>query len=148
MSADGPGLSHHPAPARNALSTARAAFMLCTGPLAWFAQLCIGYALLSWPCYPYDLRLASPVAGYGGTRLVALLLLLACAFLAMAAGVSSWRLLDAAKGERSGGHAELIHVGHGRTRFIALWGLILGFSFAVTTLATLAGFALVPRCAG
>jgi hypothetical protein len=117
------------------------------GPLAWLAQLAIGYSLLSWPCFPFDLRLDQPLPGYEGTRTVALILLLACAALATASGVSAWRKLRSVLDEKEGGHRHLIHIGHGRTRFVALWGVILGFGFALATLPTLAGFALVPRCA-
>lgn len=138
----------HPAPKSDELSSARTTFLLTTGPLAWLAQLAIGYGLLSWPCFPLDLRLDAPLPGYEGTRAVALLLLLACAVLAAASGIVAWRTLRAVMDEKQGDHRHLIHIGHGRTRFVALWGVILGFGFSIATLATLAGFALVPRCAG
>lgn len=148
MSRDRSSLSHHPAPHADRLSTPAASFILLTGPLAWFVQLCTGFMLLSWPCYPGDIRLVEPLAGYGWTRLAALLVLLACALLAAASGAFAWRKYQEVREEREGGHADLIHIGHGRTRFIALWGAILGVGFTLTTLATLAGFALVPRCIG
>lgn len=148
MSRDSSALSHHPAPHADRLPAASAAFMLFTGPLAWFLQLCAGFMLLSWPCYPGNHRLADPLAGYGWTRLAALLILLACAILAATSGLFAWRKYREVQGERGGGHADLIHVGHGRTRFMALWGIILGTGFTLTTLATLVGFALVPRCVG
>ena len=148
MTREQSGLSHHPAPHGDRLSTGKAAFLLFTGPLAWFAQLCIGYGLMSWPCFPHDEKLMAPLAGYEATRAIALVLLLACAVLAAVSGFVALRTLREVKGEREGGHEDLIHIGHGRTRFTALWGAILGLGFAITTLATLAAFALVPRCAG
>lgn len=144
----GGGLSHHPAPHRDEMSTLRAFVLLFTGPTAWFVQFCVGVQLASWPCYPADTRYLVPIEGYGWTREAALVLLLLCALAAAISGLASWRLLQRVSDEREGGHAELAEVGHGRTRFIALWGTILGAGFVVATLFTLAGFAMVPRCAG
>ena len=141
-------LSHHPAPKGDELSPRMIAFLLYTGPLAWFAQLCIGMMLTSWPCFPGMERLGSPLKGYEWTRPAALLILLLCALLATVSGIVGFRKLQAVKEEREGGHHELIEVGHGRTRFVALWGTILGFSFTVATLVTLVAFTMVPRCAG
>jgi len=148
MTDDRQSVSHHPAPRADRLSTGMATFILFTGPVAWLVQLCVGAMLLSWPCFPDMARLAHPIAGYGWTRLAALLILLGCALLAAVSGFVAWRKLREVRDEREGDEGDLIHIGHGRTRFTALWGMILGWGFAVATLATLAGFALVPRCAG
>lgn len=141
-------LSHHPAPAADQLSTGMAAFLLYTGPAAWFVQLCTGEILTSWPCFPTLKRLDEPLAGYDWTRTAAIVVLLVCAALAAASGVAAWHKLQSVMGEREGGHADLIEIGHGRTRFVALWGTILGVGFTVATLVTLVAFILVPRCLG
>lgn len=148
MSRDRQALSHHPAPQTERLSTPMTFFMLFGGPAAWLVQLCIGDALLSWPCFPSISKLSAPTPGYDWTGTAAWALLLAATGVALAATLLSGLRLRELKDEDEGGHAELMHVGHGRTRFIALWGVILGAGFAVATLATVAGFALVPRCAG
>lgn len=126
------------------LSRGWSAFMLFTGPLAWFAQLCIGFALLSWPCFPYDQHLAAPLDGFGWTRGAALLLLIACAALAALSGYVSWSTLAEIRARGDGAPDPA----RGRARFTTLWGTLLGVGFALATLATLAGFALVPRCIG
>lgn len=148
MSRDPQALSHHPSPQAEEVSAAMTALMLFTGPLAWFAQFCIGFALASQPCFSGPDRQAMPIQGYGWTGTAALILLIVCALLASGSALVSWRALQRVKGEEGGDHADLIEVGHGRTRFTALWGTILGAGFAVATLATLTGFAMVPRCAG
>lgn len=142
------GLRHHPAPQGDRLSTPMAAFMLLTGPLAWFVQLCVGDMLTGWSCYPGDIRLFAPLNGYGWTYPAAVAILLACAALAALSGWVSWRKLQEVRHEREGGHRDLIHIGHGRTRFIALWSTIFGSCFAIAALVTLAAFALVPPCLG
>jgi hypothetical protein len=141
-------LAHQPARASTKLSTGRGAFLLFTGPCAWLVQLCIGDSLLSWPCFPLDVRRDAPLVGYEATWSIALILLLICALLAFIAGLASWRTLRDVQKEGDGGHPQLVPVGQGRTRFVALWGVVLGFGFTAATLVTLAGFALVPRCAG
>lgn len=141
-------MSGHPAPQRDAVSPRLAAFMLFTGPLAWFAQFCIGVALTDWPCFPDVDRRTVPVEGYYWSGDAALAVLVLCALLSIASGLVSWRALRRVSDEKPGGHAHLIETGHGRTRFVALWGTILGASFSVATLTTLAGFAMVPRCLG
>ncbi|MBV9841806.1 MAG: hypothetical protein JOY99_09810 [Sphingomonadaceae bacterium] len=142
------GLSHHPAPKAEQLSTTKAWFMLAGGAGAWFVQLCFGYGLLSWSCYPYDIRLATPLPGYGGSLLATLIVSIACAIVALLSGYVSRRSFEEVKDEHGGSHEEHLHTGQGRTRFIAHWGMILGFSFAATIVATFVAFALVPRCAG
>ena len=78
----------------------------------------------------------------------ALAVLLLCALVALAAGLLSWRKLREVKDEHPSDGRHLVEAGHGRTRFVALWGVILGLGFTVATLVTLVAFALVPRCAG
>ena len=148
MSRDPESLSHHPAPHAERLSTGMAWFMLFGGPLAWLVQLSIGYMLVSWPCFPSGDKLAAPLAGYGWTGSAALIALFLAVVVAAAAGYTSWGKLREVRDEKEGGHADLMDVGHGRTRFVALWGAFLGGGFAVTTLVTLLGFVLVPRCLG
>ena len=61
-------------------------------------------------------------------------------------GHGALHLLRLVHDEGEGSHEDLLEIGHGRTRFIVLWAAYLGAGSAVATLATLAGFALVPRC--
>ena len=141
-------MSGHPAPQRDAVPSWLAAFMLFTGPLAWFIQFCVGVTLTDWPCFPKIDRHIAPVEGYHWAGAAALAVVLLCALLSIASGFVSWRALQKVADEKPGGHAHLIETGHGRTRFIALWGTILGASFTVAILTALAGFAMVPRCLG
>jgi len=142
------GGEHHPAPHRDRLSPLSASLLLYVGPLAWFVQLCAGVMLTSWPCFPSMERRAVPLPGYAWTHAGALALLVLCAVAAGFTGVLSWRKFREGRGERGDGKTALIEVGHGRTRFVALWGTYLGLGFALSTLVTLVAFAMVPRCLG
>src|SRR5512140_3829668 len=60
-------LSHHPAPQRDRVSSLESLFGLIGGPAAWFIQLCAGYTLASWPCFPMDERRMFPLRNYNWT---------------------------------------------------------------------------------
>ena len=138
----------HPAPHGHKLSTGRAFFMLFGGPVAWFVQLCGSVWLLGWPCFPMTDRYAVPMPPFGWTRPAAIVLLVVSVAIAVAAGWVSLITLRAVMAEKEGSHTDLIEIGHGRTRFTAMWGAILGFGFAVATLLTIIPFLTVSRCAG
>ncbi|MBW8843010.1 MAG: hypothetical protein JF608_14660 [Sphingomonadales bacterium] len=139
---------HHPAPHRDQLSGWTASVLLYTGPLAWLLQICVGEMMTSWPCFPDSDRRDAPIAGYEWTWTAAIIVLALCAAAACTTGVLAWRKFRDVREEREGGHESLLEIGHGRTRFVALWGAYLGLGFAVATLLTLTAFALVPPCLG
>jgi hypothetical protein len=123
--ADG-GLSHHPAPERGRVGLPALAFGLVGGPFAWAVQLCAGSALSGVPRQGAVFWIL-----YGAT------VLLACASLAVA-------LRSYARSQRElhgGSHEELLEIGVGRTRFLAIWGVLLSSAFAIFAAAN--GVALV-----
>jgi hypothetical protein len=69
-------------------------------------------------------------------------------FIAMVAVWVSWRNLRKTHDEHPGGHGHLMETGTGRTRFLALWGVMLGGGFALASVVTGVAFAVLPRCAG
>jgi hypothetical protein len=141
-------LSQHPAPLRHQVSRSEALFGTFGGPLAWFIQLCAGYALATWPCFPQDHRRLLPQSGYAWSFPLMIALLIAGVLVALAACLVSWRTYARTRDEAGGDHRQLIEVGAGRTRFLALWGMLLGAGFAVATSLTAVAFLLVPRCDG
>jgi amino acid transporter len=133
-------LSHHPAPLRHQVSRAEAIFAVVGGPLAWFVQLCAGYALATRPCFP--------PTGFQWSFPLMVILLIAGVVVALAAFAVSWRTFARTRNESGGDHRHLMQVGAGRTRFLALWGMLLGAGFTVATSLTAVAFLLVPRCDG
>jgi hypothetical protein len=72
-------------------------------------------------------------------------MLAAVMFALLALGVSC-RALRRTQRAASGGSAH--DMGAGRTRFLALWGVLLGSAFAIAAAMTAVAFILLPRCAG
>jgi hypothetical protein len=60
----------------------------------------------------------------------------------------SWRAYRRTQDEAAGDTANLAESGAGRTRFLSLWGVLLGSAFAVATAMTGVAFLTLPRCAG
>ncbi len=111
------------------------AFGLAGGPVAWFLQFNAGYALASWPCFPHDHRMQLPMDGYAWSLPIMVVIMISGVLIALAALWISWRNLQKSPTE-------------GRTRFLALWGVMLGGGFALASLVTGVAFATLPRCAG
>jgi hypothetical protein len=135
-------------PRRDHVTRFASVFGLVGGPLAWFVQMCAGYALASWPCFPKDHRLVAPLARYAWTLPVMVLALVAGVAIALAALFVSWRAFNRARHSNSGDHRHPIESAAGRERFLAIWGMLLGGGFALTTVITAYAFVVLPRCAG
>jgi hypothetical protein len=148
MNAASTSLSHHPAPLRGQVPKVLLAVCVAAGPLAWFVQLCAGYGLASWACFPHDARRALPLSGWNWTFPAMVALLVLGVIVALAALLVSWRTLERTREEAEGGHHHLMEIGAGRTRFLALWGTVFSAGFAIATLLTVVAFIVVPRCAG
>ncbi|HWW64934.1 MAG TPA: hypothetical protein VNZ43_09255 [Sphingomonadaceae bacterium] len=148
MNARHEALPHHPAPHRERVALHESLFGVAGGPIAWFVQLCAGYALASWPCFPNSDRGIAPLPGYGWTWPAMIVVLVAGVLVAFAAFLVSWRVFRRTREEAGGGEHELLEVGTGRSRFLALWGMILGGSFTIATALDAVAFILLPRCAG
>jgi hypothetical protein len=123
-------------------------FGLFGGPLAWYLQLCAGYALASGPCFREGNRVLGPLPALHWTFAAMILSMAAAVVIALLSLMISWRVYRRTKNEDPGETIHLIEAGAGRTRFLALWGVLLGGAFAVATAMTGLDFLMLPRCAG
>lgn len=140
-------LTHHPSPRRGQVGGMELAFALAGGPLAWFAQLNVNYALTAQPCFPgphRNVELPGDAHWAFAAAIVVYLLLLA---VAVAAGLLSLRLFKRTRNETVGSNADVEEAGTGRTRFLAYWGMLMGFGFAVVILVNAVALIMVPQCA-
>ena len=136
----------HPAPHRDRVSPWAVWFGLLGAPLAWGAQLLINSTLGAHGCYPHDVPLAMPI--WGAMREVMLGVELAAILVCVAALLSAWFAWHRARHEKQGSGQRVVEGGDGRTRFMAMSGLMTSLLFLIG-----AGFAcinviLVPACGG
>jgi hypothetical protein len=136
------------APHRDRVSSLESTFGLLGGPLAWFFQLCSGYALSSWPCFPNDYRRLAPLNEYAWTWSAIVVISIVAFGVSSLAFFVSWRAFQRTRRESKGDHRHVLEVGTGRTRFLALWGVIGGASFAAAVALTAIALRVLPRCAG
>jgi hypothetical protein len=147
MNAADPRLSHHPAPQRHVLPPRQSFFALFAGPLAWFVQLNADFALASNPCFMGNERSIAPHLVHDWTWGAMIAIASAAIAVALAATLTAWRAYRLTKEEGSGDR-DVLEIGVGRTRFLALWGICLGAGSALVIVLTALGFFVLPQCAG
>jgi hypothetical protein len=142
------GVQQQPAPQASRVKLHESFFALFGGPLAWYVQLCVGYALASKPCFWGGDRLVAPPPALHWTWAAMILAMAAAVAVALLSLLISWRAYQRTHTKVPGDVRHLIEVGSGRTRFLALWGMLLGGAFALATTFTAVAFLTLPRCAG
>jgi hypothetical protein len=140
-------LNHHSVPKRDVMRLRKTFFALFGGPLAWFVQLNVCFALASQPCFFNGERTAAFAERADWTRpsMIASTII-ACA-IALLSTLISWRAYRCAENASDGDSRPVLEVGAGSRRFLALWGMALGAGFALATILAAIAF-VVPRCAG
>lgn len=146
----------HPAPARDNVALWTLWFGFLGAPIAWSVQTLANTAVASHGCYPQLFPLSSPVTG--GMRGILFGISVAAIIAALAAlsvSFSTWRRTRSEHQEKSGEDARrhnrstaALETGEGRTRFMALSGVLTSIVFLIVILAhTVAVFVVIP-CAG
>jgi hypothetical protein len=136
----------HPSPQRDLVGAGAIAFAIGAGPTAWFVQLGFNASFAAHACFPKDVPLATPL--WGSLQLVMLsidvLALAVCSF----GFLMAWRSWQKTGTERPGSAHHLLESGDGRSRFMAMVGMMTSaLFFAATAFATL-NLAVVPPCNG
>jgi hypothetical protein len=122
----------HPSPHRGRVSLGGQLFGIAAGPAAWIAQLVVDYGVSSYVCYPADTpRRDLPGGGEHGLLLAVNLACLAVALAGFAVSLAGWRRTRA---EKPGPLHEMLQIGDGRSRFLAICGLLAAATFAVAIL--------------
>ncbi len=138
----------HPSPHRAKVSLAALLFGLVGGPAAWFGQFVANYALASFACFPHD----TPRVGTGplwpSVPTAMLAINIAGMAIALLAAFVAWRLWSVTHGEQPGPTSHLLEVGEGRTRFLAVVGLMAGLGFFGAIAFNVVALLMVPTCAG
>lgn len=134
----------HPAPHRHNVQLSVLIFGLAAAPLAWLAQTSLNYLVASRACYPFEARkLQVVVDGLWPVLIIATVVALA---VGIVAAMVSWRAWSATREEHHGGSHPAIEVAEGRTRFLALAGVMISGLFVAAVLFNAVGLFLVPPC--
>jgi hypothetical protein len=147
--------SGHPAPSRGHVALPALWFGLFGGPAAWSVQTLVNLSLASHGCYPRLEPLATSVVG--GLRGIAFVVSLVVLGACIAALATAWRAWRRTREEHQGrtGHAgrkgnaqALLETGEGRTRFMALAGVLTSVTFVVASAVHTAAVFMVNPCWG
>jgi hypothetical protein len=138
----------HPAPHRDRTSLAALFFAITAGPAAWTIQHLVGYGVSSYPCSPANRQLSAPAPFWTPMRPGLIALTAVCLVLCLIGGWVALRSWRATQGETAGEAPDLLEIGAGRSRWMAICGIMVTVLFAGAILFD--GIILVgaPTCRG
>ena len=116
----------HASPARHQVSLAALWFGLFAAPVVWSLQMLVLYPVVAHGCFPRDRPLSLPIFS---TDPIVLLVSIAALVVAAAAGLVSLRSWQSVRKEHPSGEEHLLETGEGRSRFMALGGMLLSGLF-------------------
>lgn len=145
----------HPPLPRDRVGLVSLFFGIAGGPGAWSCHLIANFALDSHFCFAGTSPQYPALGGLDWLRPALVLIDIAALGIALAAALVSYRNWQIARQElnitghdsRFTGHAHaLLETGEGRTRFMALWGIMTAAGFFVVILFDVAGLVMLPLC--
>ncbi|HZE09826.1 MAG TPA: hypothetical protein VE110_13830 [Gemmatimonadaceae bacterium] len=137
----------HPAPARHRVGRGALWFGVLAAPIAWSAQEILATSVNGAGCIAY--RDAPPPTGLqltSGTGIVLLCftvaLFIGC-LVALFVALHNWHIVHShAEGEEQ----DVLEIGEGRARFMAMSGILLSAIFALLLLMNAISLFLTPQC--
>ncbi|CCD87268.1 conserved membrane protein of unknown function [Bradyrhizobium sp. ORS 285] len=134
----------HPAPHRHRFGLGWLLFALFAPPIGWSLHLISNYALASHNCYPIDVPKSPVSPGLLWTGLIAIdVVSLALSAASGLIAYSAWR---ASREEMAENRSHMIEAGEGRTRFLAVWGLLTSGLFFITVASDSASLWILRSC--
>lgn len=134
----------HPAPHRERVSPVRLLAGLAIPPAGWLAEMLLGVGISSNAC-PLSNGTRQP-QGFAGEGALLVAITLVCLATVIASGFMSRRHWLAVQHEKDGGEHAHLTQGEGRTRFLALAGMLSAATFAVAILFSLLEPIVIPQC--
>jgi hypothetical protein len=134
----------HPAPHRSRVSPLATWFAVLAAPVAWNLQQLVDAATAAHGCYPHDEPVGAPL--WHSLAAVALWVNVLACVVCIAAGLVAWRNWRSTLSEGPGSANRLLGGGEGRTRFLAMAGLMSSGLFLVAVLFAAGGLLIVGTC--
>jgi hypothetical protein len=138
----------HPAPYRGRAPLIWLWVAVIAAPAFWFAQEWLNYGFSSYTCYPGDTPLAKVPPGWNWFGTGMYVFDAAAIIAALIAGYVSWRCWVATRAEKPGSAAAAFELGEGRTRFLAIWGLMYSAGFLLAIIFETIASIMTPLCGG
>lgn len=136
----------HPSPHRDRVSRSAIWFGLLGAPTAWSMQELVNVSLAGYACYPHDVPLALPLWPALGS--IAAWIEAGAIVVCIAASLVAWLSWRRSRNEKPGDAHQLLGGGDGRTRFMAMAGMITSVLFLIATALATLGLATVSPCGG
>lgn len=134
----------HPSPQRSRLSLYALVFGLAGAPFAALAQISIGAALAGYACRQAELPAQDFIQNHLYLQL--LILNLVALALGIAALATAWHSWKTTQHEKSGSADMLLAHGEGRSRFMAMGGLMVSLLFDLAILCNFLSLVFIPAC--
>ena len=141
-----PERQQHPAPHRDRVSRATTWFALLGGAIAWSLQELFNVGLAGYSCYPHDVPLAEPL--WSGLRATTLGIDAFAIAICIASGVIAYANWRHSRDEKPGSANQLVGSGDGRTRFMAMAGMMVSALFLLANIVALFYIVSGPPCGG
>jgi len=141
------GPREHPSPHRDRVSPWASLLALAAGPAAWILQLCVNFGVSASLCEQGGApRSTPPASGWAPEDVFLLCVNLACLAIALAGGMTALAAWRRSRSEKPGGAHAVLDVGEGRTRFLALCGMLTAAAFAIAIAFDTAWPFFIPSC--
>lgn len=136
----------HPTPHRHRVIRSALWFGLMGAPAAWSLQELVNVSLAGRACYPHDTPLAMPLIEHlkGISLGVEAVAFVVC----IVAGVVAYLVWRKTRNERPGDAHRSLGSGEGRTRFMAVAGIMTSGLFAIGTALAAFNLAAMSPCGG
>jgi hypothetical protein len=134
----------HPAPHRDRVRLIELVAALVGPPLAWSLHLVANYGFASRACFPDGAPLVVP--SFGRLWLVLIAIDVASLIICAAAAAIAYRNWARSAEELAETESAMVETGEGRTRFLAVWGFLVGIGFFVAVVFDFVGLWIVPIC--
>jgi hypothetical protein len=136
--------SDHTAPHRERAPYVALVFGLVAAPLGWALHLLVNYSIAGQYCAGAALTAAT--TGSDDTVSTIFLVDLIAVVLAIAGGYIAFEVWEKAKQEKEGGAHRLVQAGEGRTRFLAMCGVLTSLLFGLAVVFDAIGAMVGPPC--
>ena len=134
----------HPSPLRGRVGRWAIWFAILAAPLAWSINLLVNVPIAAHGCFPQDTPLSLPLwSNMHGV--VGIIMLIAIA-ISVAAGAIAWRNWHIVRSEHEGRSQHLLESGDGRTRFMAMTGMLCSALFLLALLFNGGMLLMVKPC--